>query len=140
MNQAIDLKTKLATMAGDGRKQLDELERQEDDIQAYTLEWRRIYYIGAIAAQFLAEVVFVCEILYSKKSTKTTTEDFTNVPSFRHTSRAPQADFFWPTATGAPSQTSATRGKRPQSRFVQPVFLYGALISIRTRVFTIPKL
>ena len=41
---------------------------------------------------------------------------------FRPTSRAPQAEFFQPTATGAPSQTSATRGKRPQSRFVQPVF------------------
>ena len=49
-----------------------------------------------------------------------------DVRSFRPTSRAPQAEFFWPTATGAPSQTSATRGKRPQSRFVQPVFQMSA--------------
>ena len=34
MNQAIDLKKKFATMADDARKQLDELERQEDDMQA----------------------------------------------------------------------------------------------------------
>ena len=34
MHQAIDLKNKFATMADDARKQLDELERQEDDIQA----------------------------------------------------------------------------------------------------------
>ena len=34
MHQAIDLKNKFATMADDARKQLDELERQEDDMQA----------------------------------------------------------------------------------------------------------
>ena len=42
------------------------------------MDQRRVYHIGAIAAQFQPKVVFIREFLYSKKSTKTTiVEEFT---------------------------------------------------------------